>query len=84
MPNIRSFKELKVWQRAMDAAVSVFEMTKRFPDTEKYSLTDQIHRHGQPPGTMDNPQMSLRVFLPLRVSVSPRLRVFPNLRVCSK
>lgn len=44
MPNIRSFKELKVWQRGMDAAVSVFETTKRFPDAEKFSLTDQIRR----------------------------------------
>ena len=44
MPNIRSFKELKVWQRAMDAAVSVFEITKAFPDSERFSLTDQIRR----------------------------------------
>lgn len=44
MPNIRSFKELIVWQRAMDAAVSVFEATKRFPDAERFSLTDQIRR----------------------------------------
>ena len=44
MPNIRSFNELKVWQRAMDAAVSVFEITKAFPDSERFSLTDQIRR----------------------------------------
>ena len=44
MPNIRSFKELKVWHRAMDAAVSVFEITKAFPDSERFSLTDQIRR----------------------------------------
>jgi len=47
MANIRSFKELKVWQRSMDAAVAVFEISKRFPDAEKYSLTDQIRRASQ-------------------------------------
>lgn len=44
MPNIRSFKELKVWQRAMDVAVAVFETSQRFPDAERFSLTDQIRR----------------------------------------
>jgi four helix bundle protein len=44
MANIRSFKELKVWQRAIEGAVSVFEITKAFPDSERFSLTDQIRR----------------------------------------
>ena len=44
MPNIRSFKELKVWQRAMDAAVAVFEISRSFPGAERFSLTDQIRR----------------------------------------
>lgn len=44
MANIRSFKELRVWQNAMDAAMRVFDMTKRFPVEEKYSLTDQFRR----------------------------------------
>jgi len=47
MANIRSFKELKVWQRSMDAAAAVFELSKRFPDAEKYSFTDQIRRASQ-------------------------------------
>jgi hypothetical protein len=47
MPNIRSFKELKVWQRSVEAAVAVFELSKRFPDAEKYSFTDQIRRASQ-------------------------------------
>lgn len=41
---IRSFKELQVWQKAMDAAMEVFTLTKTFPSEEKYSLTDQIRR----------------------------------------
>lgn len=44
MANIRSFKELKVWQNAMDAAMRVFELTKKFPSEEKFSMTDQFRR----------------------------------------
>jgi four helix bundle protein len=44
MANIRSFKELRVWQNAMDAAMRIFELTKRFPAEERYSLTDQFRR----------------------------------------
>jgi len=44
MGNIRSFKELKVWQNAMDAAMRVFELTKKFPNEEKFSMTDQFRR----------------------------------------
>jgi hypothetical protein len=44
MANIRSFKELRVWQHAMDATMRVFELTKRFPTDEKYSLTDQFRQ----------------------------------------
>jgi four helix bundle protein len=44
MANIRSFKELRVWQNAMDAAMRVFELTRRFPAEERYSLTDQFRR----------------------------------------
>jgi four helix bundle protein len=44
MANIRSFKELRVWHNAMDAAMRVFELTKRFPTEERYSLTDQFRR----------------------------------------
>jgi four helix bundle protein len=41
---IRSFKELQVWQKAMDAAMEVFTLTNSFPSEEKFSLTDQIRR----------------------------------------
>lgn len=47
MASIKSFKELKVWQRAMDAAVAVFELSQRFPATERFSITDQIRRSSQ-------------------------------------
>ena len=42
--NIRHFRELEVYQLAMDSAMQIFEVSKRFPPEEKYSLTDQIRR----------------------------------------
>jgi four helix bundle protein len=44
MPKIRSYKELRVYQAAMDAAMKIFELSKTFPVEERYSLTDQIRR----------------------------------------
>lgn len=41
---IRSFRDLQVWQKAMDTAMEVYALTKRFPPEEKYSLTDQVRR----------------------------------------
>ena len=39
-----SFKELRVWQNAMDFAHEIFQLSKSFPPEEKYALTDQIRR----------------------------------------
>jgi four helix bundle protein len=33
-----------VYQLAFDSAVRIYEITKRFPVEERYSLTDQIRR----------------------------------------
>ncbi|MEA5572575.1 four helix bundle protein [Calothrix sp. UHCC 0171] len=44
MVNIRSFKDLRAWQNAMDIAMRIFELTKSFPVEERYSLTDQVRR----------------------------------------
>jgi four helix bundle protein len=44
MDRIRSHRDLKVWNKAMDAATAVFEVTKNFPVEEKFSLVDQIRR----------------------------------------
>lgn len=40
----RSFRELKVYQEAQEAAREIFRLTRRFPAEERYSLTDQIRR----------------------------------------
>ena len=44
MAHISSYKELRVYKAAMDAAMRIFEISKRFPAEERYSLTDQIRR----------------------------------------
>ena len=41
MIKILSHRDLKVWQKAIDAAMAV---TMHFPAEEKFSLTDQIRR----------------------------------------
>ena len=44
MAHITSYKQLRVYQAAMDAAMRIFQLSKRFPAEERYSLTDQIRR----------------------------------------
>jgi four helix bundle protein len=40
----KSYKELDVYSGAMDAAMEIFQITKKFPKEETYSLVDQIRR----------------------------------------
>jgi four helix bundle protein len=42
--HIESYKDLRVYLMAFDAAMSIFELTKGFPAEERYSLVDQIRR----------------------------------------
>ena len=44
MSEVRSFRDLRVYSTAFEAAMEIFEITKRFPSEERYSLTDQIRR----------------------------------------
>jgi four helix bundle protein len=44
MPPIKTFLDLEVYQIARKLALEIFELTKKFPSEEKYSLTDQIRR----------------------------------------
>ena len=41
---IRNYRDLKVWQRAMDLVSGIYEITKAFPREEMYGLTSQIRR----------------------------------------
>ena len=40
----KSFKDLRVYQKAREVSGAVFKLSKAFPKEEMYSLTDQIRR----------------------------------------
>jgi four helix bundle protein len=42
--NYKGYKDLRVYQLAYRLAMEVFEVTKKFPIEERYSLTDQARR----------------------------------------
>lgn len=39
-----TFRDLKAWQRALELALSLYQLTTRFPREELYGLTSQIRR----------------------------------------
>ena len=41
---IKSYRDLEVWQKAMDLVVICYEITKEFPKSEIYGLTSQLQR----------------------------------------
>ena len=41
---MNKFKDLLVWQKAMDLTVTVYTLTKSFPADEKFGLISQIKR----------------------------------------
>jgi four helix bundle protein len=41
---VQSFRDLLVWQRAIQTTVSIYRLTKDFPREEAYGLTSQIRR----------------------------------------
>jgi four helix bundle protein len=44
MSVIKNFHDLIVYQKAFSAACRVFDLSRTFPQEEKYALTDQIRR----------------------------------------
>jgi four helix bundle protein len=41
---IRGYRDLEVWQRAVDLVIEAYRVTKTFPAEERYGLTSQIRR----------------------------------------
>jgi len=41
---IRTFKDLLVWQKAMDLSVEVYRLTKNYPSHERYGLTAETRK----------------------------------------
>jgi len=42
--NIQSYKDLIVWQKSMNLAVLIYELTEKFPKAETYGLVSQMRR----------------------------------------
>lgn len=41
---LKTYRDLTVWQKAMDLVVAAYELTAKFPSTEKYGLAAQMQR----------------------------------------
>ena len=41
---VKNYRELIVWQKAMDLVVEVYTISKSFPREEVYGLTSQLRR----------------------------------------
>lgn len=41
---IRSYRDLQVWQRAMQLTADVYRLTARFPNSERFGLVVQLQR----------------------------------------
>ena len=41
---IRSYRDLVVWQKAVDLCVEAYRLSKKLPKEELYALSDQIRR----------------------------------------
>src|SRR5439155_7923238 len=44
MGGAKSFRDLKVYQAAREAALQIFIVSKNFPREERFALTDQLRR----------------------------------------
>jgi four helix bundle protein len=43
---VESYRDLKVWQRAIEMTLAIYHVTSSFPKEELFSLTSQIRRAG--------------------------------------
>ncbi|MFH0811494.1 MAG: four helix bundle protein [Pseudomonadota bacterium] len=41
---IKSYRDLEVWQKAMDLVVECYQITKKFPKKEAFGLAGQLQR----------------------------------------
>ena len=41
---IHTYKDLTVWQKAIELSVEIYELTAQFPSEEKYGLSSQMRR----------------------------------------
>jgi len=41
---LKTHKDLDVWKKSIQFVKKIYEITSKFPDTEKYGLTNQMRR----------------------------------------
>ena len=41
---VKTYRDLIVWQKAMELVTEIYHHTKAFPDEERYGLTSQLRR----------------------------------------
>ncbi|MBL4704734.1 MAG: four helix bundle protein, partial [Flavobacteriales bacterium] len=41
---MNSYKDLQVWKESIETTVDVYKISKKFPDSERFGLTQQIRR----------------------------------------
>jgi four helix bundle protein len=44
MSEIKSYKDLLIWQKGIDIAIALYELVEDFPKEEIYALTSQVKR----------------------------------------
>ena len=44
MKSLSSYRELIVWQKSIDLAVKIYEITRNYPSEEKFGITSQMRR----------------------------------------
>jgi four helix bundle protein len=40
----QAFEDLRVWQESMELAVEIYKISRNFPDSEQFAITNQIRR----------------------------------------
>jgi four helix bundle protein len=44
MTTFKSYRDLEVWQKAMRLAKRIYQVTQKFPNDERFGLTNQLRR----------------------------------------
>lgn len=44
MGSVKTYRDLLIWQKAMELVTQVYSITNSFPDSEKFGLTSQLRR----------------------------------------
>ena len=60
--HVNSYRDLTVYKKARELAKEIFELSKAFPDEERYSLTSQIRRSSRSVGAQISEAWAKRLY----------------------